>query len=159
MSKEKILNKEDVELEERIILNGKVDYVETGDEQNNTIGIVLMNKIKTFSGETVISNNYGFPLSKEMENKLNWKNCYASVKFVTCDTPIDVEHIEEKIIESYYGLCETQYRHRYSDYTGYLWTDEEFKVGGHDLIKILESHEGEYIHLEIELYKEKKPNR
>lgn len=37
-------------------------------------------------------------------------------------------------------------------YTGYLWTEEEFKCGGHDLLKILEGNMGKYIHIEIELY-------
>lgn len=46
----------------------------------------------------------------------------------------------------------TEYYHRYSDYTGYLWTEEEFKCGGHDLLKILEGNMGKYIHIEIELY-------
>ena len=50
------------------------------------------------------------------------------------------------------GLTESEYYHRYSDYTGYLWTEEEFKCGGHDLLKILERNMGKYIHIEIELY-------
>lgn len=28
---------------------------------------------------------------------------------------------------------ESEYYHQYSDLTGYLWTDERFKAGGHDL--------------------------
>jgi hypothetical protein len=38
---------------------------------------------------------------------------------------------------------------RYSEDTGYLWTDEELNVGGHDLLGELESHEGRYCLLEI----------
>ena len=38
---------------------------------------------------------------------------------------------ETKIV-SMMGEVESQYYHRYSDLTGYLWTDEAFKCGGHD---------------------------
>jgi hypothetical protein len=34
---------------------------------------------------------------------------------------------------------ETRYYHRYSDYTGYLWTEEDFIVGGHDIPGILKN--------------------
>lgn len=73
---------------------------------------------------------------------------------VTGKTPIDPTKVEETIIESIYGEAEAEYSHRYSDYTGYLWTNEEFKVGGHSIPDILSSHKGEYIHMEIELYEE-----
>lgn len=66
--------------------------------------------------------------------------------------PFDMDHIDETKIVSMEGITESEYYHRYSDYTGYLWTEEEFKCGGHDLLKILERNMGKYIHIEIELY-------
>jgi len=42
--------------------------------------------------------------------------------------------------------------HSYSDLTGYLWITEEFKIGGHDFLKILNSNFGKYIHIEIDFF-------
>jgi hypothetical protein len=47
------------------------------------------------------------------------------------------------------GLGEADVGHRYSEITGYLWTDEEIMVGGHDLIEELHDHLGKFCHLEI----------
>ena len=80
---------------------------------------------------------------------------YASIQILTGDTPIDMDHIDETKIVSMEGYVNSHYYHRYSDYTGYLWTEEGFKCGGHDIPKILESHMGEYIHMEIGLYERK----
>lgn len=90
-----------------------------------------------------------------MEDKCSWRNNYASIQMLTGDTPIDIDHIDETKVVSMEGDIESRYYHRYSDYTGYLWTEEDFKCGGHDIPKILQSHLGEYIHMEIELYKKK----
>ena len=95
---------------------------------------------------------HGFAFSKEMESRCGWLDRYASIQMLTGDTPIDMDHIDETKIVSMEGITESEYYHRYSDYTGYLWTEEEFKCGGHDLLKILERNMGKYIHIEIELY-------
>ena len=42
----------------------------------------------------------------------------------------------------------------YSEITGYLWTDEVVKIGGHDLLKEFETHLGKYLYMEIEYYEE-----
>ena len=93
--------------------------------------------------------------SKNLEDICGWVHKYASIQMLTGKTPIDMDHIDETKIVSMMGEVDSKYYHRYSDYTGYLWTEEEFKCGGHDLLKILESHLGEYIHIEIELYNKK----
>ena len=150
-------NFENMNLEDSIVLNGKVDYINTHDDGDSTIGVASLTKRVTFKGEEIVSTDNGFALTKEMEEKINWgKDTYASVRFVTGDVAIDPTKVEETIIESYYGNVESKYYHRYSDYTGYLWTEEGFIVGGHDIRKILESHLGKYIHMEIEVYRAKK---
>lgn len=148
-----IRNPEELELVDTIILNGIIGYCKTHDENYESIGVKEIKKIATFKGETITTKTDGFPLSKNMEDKLMWTNCYASVRMVTGKTPIDPTKVEETIIESFYGDADGHYYHRYSDYTGYLWTEEEFKVGGHSIPDILHSHMDEYIHMEIELYR------
>lgn len=144
--------KEGYKLEDTIILNGKVGWVNTGDDADSIIGIQNIQKVKRFSGEEIVVSNDEFAFSKEMESRCGWHDRYASIQMLTGDTPIDMDHIDETKIVSMEGITESEYYHRYSDYTGYLWTEEEFKCGGHDLLKILERNMGKYIHIEIELY-------
>jgi hypothetical protein len=144
--------KEGYKLEDTIILNGKVGWVNTGDDADSIIGIQNIQKVKRFSGEEIVVSNDGFAFSKEMESRCGWLDRYASIQMLIGDTPIDMDHIDETKIVSMEGITESEYYHRYSDYTGYLWTEEEFKCGGHDLLKILEGNMGKYIHIEIELY-------
>lgn len=147
------INIEDFKLVDSIILNGKVEYCDTHDEHSSTIGIKMYTTTKKLNG-TVIETCVGqFPFSKEMEEKCGWSRKYASIQMLTGNTPIDLDHINETKIVSMIGEVESRYYHRYSDYTGYLWTEEGFICGGHDLLKILRSHLNEYIHIEIELYK------
>lgn len=148
---------EDMSLVEKIILNGIISECSTNDDNGSTIGVKSVINTSTFSGENIIIEDTGFPLTKEMEDRLGWReNKFASVRFVIGSSPIDPTKVEETIIESIYGNAKGEYNHHYSDYTGYLWTDEGFKVGGHDVPKILTANKGKYIHMEIELFENKK---
>lgn len=44
---------------------------------------------------------------------------------------------------------DSRYLDRYSDITGYLWTDQNFKVGGHDMEALLRQHIKQYAFLVI----------
>ena len=156
MSMKKIEKPENLKLRETIVLNGIVGMCKTGDENYETIGVKTIQRIKRLNG-TVEERVVGqFPLTKEMEDKCDWLTSYASIQMLTGDTPIDMDHIDETKIVSMMGMVESHYYHRYSDYTGYLWTEEGFKCGGHNIPQILCNHEGEYIHMEIELYDKKR---
>lgn len=149
---------EDLELFTTIVLHGKVEYCKTHDECDSTIGVKEYAKARTLSGKTIDKCISEFPLTQRMEEDYSWTGKYASVRMLTGDTPIDLDNLDETYIVSMMGEVDSRYYHCYSDYTGYLWTEEDFKVGGHNLVFILQSHLGEYIHLEIELYKRKKSN-
>lgn len=150
----KIGKRENLKLRETIVLNGIVGLCRTGDENYETIGVQNIQKVKRLDGteQTMVVGE--FPLTKEMEHRIGWGSCYASIQMLTGNTPIDLDHIDETKVVSMMGLTKSHYYHRYSDLTGYLWTEEGFKCGGHDIYRILASHDGEYIHMEIELYDE-----
>lgn len=145
--------REDFELIDTIILNGKIGYCDTDDENEKTIGIYVSQEVKCLNGkikETVVDS---FPFTKEMSDKCGWSHKYASIQMLTGNEPIDMEHIDETKLVSMEGDVESEYYHRYSDYTGYLWTEEEFKCGGHDIPKILSAHRDEYVYMELKLYR------
>lgn len=144
--------RDDYKLVDTIILNGKIEYCATHDDADETIGIKMVQNIKRLNGEIVETEVGSFPLTKEMENKCGWSKYVASVQMLIGDTPIDTDHINETKVVSMEGIVDSKYYHRYSDLTGYLWTEEGFKVGGHDIPAILQANVGKYIYMEIELY-------
>lgn len=146
------MSRDNYKLVDTIILNGIVGMCDTHDENDSTIGIKVVQKVKRLNGEVKETVVDSFPFTKEMEEKCGWGRRYASIQMLTGDTPIDIEHIDETKIVSMEGDVSSHYYHRYSDYTGYLWTEEGFKCGGHDIPEILRSFMGKYIHMEIELY-------
>lgn len=145
---------EDMKLVDTIILNGLIGYCDTHDDNSETIGVKVIQAVKRLNGEVVETVVDSFPFTKEMCEKCGWRDRYASIQMLTGSTPIEADHIDETKVVSMMGEVESEYYHRYSDYTGYLWTDEMFKCGGHDIPQIMLSHIGEYIHMEIELYEE-----
>lgn len=144
---------DNLKLYDTIILNGIVAMCKTGDENGETIGVKTVNQVKRLDGTVIEAVVSEFPFTKAMEQKLDWRYSYASIQMLTGNTPIDMDHIDETKIVSMMGEVDHEYYHRYSDLTGYLWTAEGFKCGGHDLHQILHSHMGEYIYMEIELYR------
>lgn len=136
----------------QIILNGKIDMVPSGDDAREIVGIRSLIPCMTFDGEKT-GSELTFAFSREMAEKIEWGRSFATIRFYINEVAINPETVKEEFIQQFYGGVESKYYHRYSELTGYLWTEEGFEVGGHDLIKILLSNIGKYIHLEIELEK------
>jgi hypothetical protein len=84
---------------------------------------------------------------------------YLSVRYWIADKPFQRNDAEELTLKLLYGNGDSLVGARYSDITGYLWTDEEINVGGHDLIKELYSFEGKYCVLEIKYNKKPKEGK
>jgi aldehyde:ferredoxin oxidoreductase len=73
----------------------------------------------------------------------------VSICYYVSDMPMEPEHLK-----SLFGDVRTKYNVVYSECTGYLWTDEDLKVGGHDLLSELESFAGKYLHMQVIYYRE-----
>lgn len=74
-----------------------------------------------------------------------------SVRYWISDVEDCIERIKENATKILMGDCTAEYCARYSDITGYLWTDDKLNVGGHNLLRELESFVGKYLVLEIEV--------
>jgi hypothetical protein len=81
---------------------------------------------------------------------------YLSVLYFISDKKLSKDELIEQHLKILYGIGDIEYRVRYSETTGYLWTDEEINVGGHDLLEELKSYFGEWLYMEIEYSKELK---
>lgn len=73
----------------------------------------------------------------------------VSVRYWITDHQCTQEDAQKLATLQIMGIAHTDYVARYSEITGYLWTDEEIKVGGHDLLNELKSHVGKWLILEI----------
>jgi hypothetical protein len=89
------------------------------------------------------------PLAELVSDNIREHGSFLSVRYWTADQAAADPVIEEAAIREMLGEGDATFGARYSEDTGYLWTDEELNVGGHDLLGELESHEGRYCLLEI----------
>lgn len=74
---------------------------------------------------------------------------YLSVRYTVTEIRDTLGNALEKFIQYLSGVGEAEHVPRYSETTGYLWTDENLKVGGHDLLEEIRSYLGKYLNLEI----------
>jgi hypothetical protein len=95
------------------------------------------------------SGNYDDPLAEVIEDDIDRHGRHLSVRYWTADVPRSDDDMIEGALREQDGEGEAEFRHRYSEITGYLWTDEDINVGGHDLLEELRSQAGRYCLLEI----------
>jgi hypothetical protein len=74
---------------------------------------------------------------------------YLSVSYWISATRKSKDELTENLLKSLYGEGQADYGDRWSDITGYLWTDEDLIVGGHDLLEELKASCGKYLYMEI----------
>ena len=87
------------------------------------------------------------PLAEEL-SWMSGKN--VSVRYWVSDKQGTKEEINEDSMKAIMGLANTKFGARYSELTGYLWTDEKIRVGGHDLLLELNGFVGKWLILEID---------
>jgi hypothetical protein len=75
-------------------------------------------------------------LSKAIDNFrcLAGSKKIVSMCFHVSSVPKNYYELESEMVKTYMGKLQTEFRHVYSDLTGYLWTDEKIDVGGHDIL-------------------------
>lgn len=89
------------------------------------------------------------PLAETISDDLDQYGRYASVRYWTADEPLGDDAMVEAGVRTLLGAADADYGGHYSEITGYLWTDEEINIGGHDLLEELKSQVGRYLLLEI----------
>lgn len=86
-----------------------------------------------------------------MAEALSWiRGKQVSVRYWVTRQEVSKAEAQEHFIRELMGNGDARFGARYSDLTGYLWTDEELKVGGHDLINELKGHAGNWLILEVD---------
>jgi hypothetical protein len=75
----------------------------------------------------------------------------VTVRYWAVEEKCTKEEASEDFLCTLMGSAEVKYGARYSEITGYLWTDEDLMVGGHDLMSELKGYEGRYLIIEVEI--------
>lgn len=131
------------------IFNGQIVTCDHGDDSG--VGIATITMQKTINGDTIQNQTPGIALAKWADDTIY--NKQVSIRYLISAEPItDPSEMMSEYIMVVMGKSSAHFYGSYSDYTGHLWTNEKFVVGGHDVIKELNSAFGKYIHMEIEVH-------
>ena len=87
------------------------------------------------------------PISDEL-SYTRFKN--VTIRYWITDEKTSKYNTKELFYKIISGIAEVEFNCVYSKYSGYLWTDENLKIGGHDLMEELYDNAGKYLFLEIE---------
>ena len=90
------------------------------------------------------------PLAALLEEDISGK--MVSVRYWITDKEVGRDAAQEEFLMSLMGAADCEFGAHYSEVTGYLWTDQEIKIGGHDLLHELESYVGEWLILEVDIH-------
>lgn len=90
------------------------------------------------------------PFAEELEYDISGK--MVTARYWITDIPMPKSEAQDYFIRKLVGDADVEFGSHYSEVTGYLWTDEECNVGGHDLIEEFKSYVGKYLILEVEIH-------
>ena len=76
----------------------------------------------------------------------------VTVRYWASDREKSPDDLKGDFIRRVMGIGRAEYTDHYSELTGYLGTDENLKIGGHDLMEELRTHVDEFLHLEITIH-------
>lgn len=74
-------------------------------------------------------------IAEVLEELVSWKGTIMTFQFHVASEPLSFHALQEDWIKTVMGLTTASFTHSYSDLTGYLWTNESIKAGGHDVLK------------------------
>jgi hypothetical protein len=94
--------------------------------------------------------NEEIPLADVLQSSIARKQ--VSVYYWITDQQCTKDEAREQFLKKLYGAADCEFRSRYSDITGYLWTDEDLVIGGHDLLDELRSNVGGFVILDITVH-------
>jgi len=102
------------------------------------------------SDDLLFLSSRSSPLGELLQRDITGKP--VSVRYWITDKEATKEEATTDFLRTVIGLAECKFGARYSEITGYLWTDEECNIGGHNLLAELHSYIGKWLILEIDIH-------
>lgn len=90
------------------------------------------------------------PIAEIFEEDFKAKQ--VTVRYWISDVEKTKEELQESVLRKLFGDVDAIYNDDYSEITGYVWTNEELKIGGHDLLNEIRSYLGKFIYLEVDIH-------
>lgn len=75
----------------------------------------------------------------------------VTVRYWITDSQYTREEAQDAFLQTVMGEVDVKLESRYSEITGYLWTDENLMVGGHNLLGELQDSVGKWLILEVDV--------
>ena len=100
--------------------------------------------------EALFIGDMDSPISEDLMDEINEKQ--VSVRYWISHAIQTKKELTESFLKNLFGAVDVEYVTRYSEDTGYLWTDSKLNIGGHNLLDELEDNVGKYIYLEIDVH-------
>ena len=98
-----------------------------------------------------LSDSMDEPLFERIQDTAHPNGRTVYVRWWSSDKQATKEELSTEVAANVLGAAQLEFGAHYSEVTGYLWTDNEFKVGGHDLNFELGSLQGKWVHLELDV--------
>ncbi len=90
------------------------------------------------------------PLAEVLQDDISGK--IVTARYYITDKEATLEDAKREFLKELVGAVDIEFGSRYSEITGYLWTDEEINIGGHDLMAELHSFVGKWLILLIDIH-------
>jgi hypothetical protein len=89
------------------------------------------------------------PFARRFQEDLERYGRRVTVRYYVTDEPRTAEQLLDNQIRVLAGDAKADYTQHYSEVTGYLWTDQELNVGGHNLLAELSGVVGMFLHMTV----------
>ena len=131
-----------------LVLQGILCNLTTADEEG-VLGILLT--VPTQGGYS----QWSVVSLASMADCGYWsRDCWASVSYYLADRVMSEDELQESHLQVLFGNTKVRHGAHYSEMSGYLWTDDDFIVGGHNLIKEWKNSLGRFLYLKAEFHSE-----
>jgi hypothetical protein len=127
---------------EKHIYRGKLSIHDTTGEDDEILCLDVADGQRWIDDEQI--------LARHIEEDIETYGSYLSVRYFISNVELDEDALITDWLNHLEGVGNAEYGARYSEITGYLFTDEDLNVGGHDLLEELKTYVGQYLNLEIE---------
>lgn len=86
-----------------------------------------------------------------LTDELSWiSGTQVTIRYWVSDKQVTKDEANDTFMQICMGGSRVRFSAHYSELTGYLWTDEDLIVGGHDLLDELKSYEGKWLIMEVD---------
>lgn len=92
------------------------------------------------------------PFAEEFSDRFG--GSIVTVRYFVTDEKCTKQEAESDVLHQMHGVTDCEFGARYSEITGYLWTDEKAVIGGHDLVDHLRSNLGKWLIMEVKVHSE-----